>query len=217
MGADRDPFDLGRLQLFEESKHHWEFCRTFWMALREKFNAFSVGAAKEVTLQTPCPVAKKLEKASIAKWVTACFVLSFSSATYSAEQARMQAAQTAVNNMAEETLECAAYFDIVSLALMNSNGADIAQEYINARKLAVDRAESLNQGILNARYNALIEDMTRKIILANQAKRIDDHLSNIAIEDISVLRDQYAKLCKEVLSDPGARAKYWMEKVSPSP
>jgi len=119
--------------------------------------------------------------------------------------------------MAEETLECAAYFDIVSLALMNSNGADIAQQYINARKIAVDRAESLNEGILNARYNDLIQQMTRKIILANAAKRIDEHLSNLAIDDISILSDRYAKLCKEVLSDPGARAKFWMEQINPSP
>ena len=128
----------------------------------------------------------------------------------------MQAAQTAVNNMAEETLQCAGYFDIVSLALMNSNGRDLAQEYINARKLAVDRAESLSQGILDARYKALIQDMTTKIMMANAPRRIDEKLSNIAIEDISVLRDRYAKLCKEVLSDPGARAKYWMGQVGPS-
>jgi len=154
---------------------------------------------------------------SIAKWLTTCFVLTLSCAAHSADQDRMQAAQIAVNKMAEETLECAAYFDIVSLALINSKGGDIAQEYINARKLAVDRAESLSQGILISRYNALIHDMTREIILANTAKRIDEDLSNIAIEDISVLSDQYAKLCKEVLSDPGARAKYWMGRVSPSP
>jgi hypothetical protein len=150
------------------------------------------------------------------KWLTAYFVLIFSCAAYSAEQDRMQAAQIAVNNMAEETLQCAAYFDIVSLALINSSGGDIAQEYINARKLAVDRAESLSQGILNARYNALIQDMTHKIIVANIPKHIDESLSNVAIEDISVLSDRYAKLCKEVLSDPGARAKYWMGQVSPS-
>jgi hypothetical protein len=150
------------------------------------------------------------------KWPTAYFVLILSCAGQAAAQDRMQAAQTAVNNMAEETLQCAAYFDIVSLALINSKGGDLAQDYINARKLAVDRAESLSQGILNARYKSLIQDMTRKIMMANAPRRIDENLSNIAIEDISVLRDAYAKLCKEVLTDPGARAKYWMGQVSPS-
>ena len=132
-------------------------------------------------------------------------------------QERMQAAQAAVKKMAEETLECAAYFDIVSLALLNSNGADTAQGYIKARKFAVGRAESLSQGILQARYNDFIRDMTNRIIMANVPKRIDEKLSNVAIEDIAVLRDRYAKLCKEVMDHPGTRAKYWMERVGPSP
>ena len=138
-------------------------------------------------------------------------------AGFATAQDRMQAAQGAVKHMAEETLECAAYFDIVSLALLNSNAGDTAQEYIKARKLAVDRAESLSQGILNARYNGLIKDMTKRIVMANVTKQIDESLSNVAIEDISVLQDRYAKLCKEVLDEPGARAKYWMGRVGPSP
>ena len=59
--------------------------------------------------------------------------------------------------------------------------------------------------------------MTNKIIMTNVSKRIDKSLSNVAIEDIAVLRDLYAKACKEVLDEPGARAKYWMERVAPSP
>jgi hypothetical protein len=129
-------------------------------------------------------------------------------------QDRMQAANVAVKKMAEETLECAAYFDIVSLALLNSNAKDTAEKYVSARKLAVDRAESLSQGILNARYNDFIRQMTNSIVTANVSKRIDQNLSNVAIEDISILRDRYAKSCKEVLDDPGARAKYWMKPAS---
>lgn len=144
-------------------------------------------------------------------------VLIVSCASHATAQDLMEAAHVAVNNMAEETLECAAYFDIVSLALLNSDGDDIAQEYIKARKLAVGRAESLSQGILNARYNVLIQDMTNSIVMANVTKRIDESLSNLAIEDISILRDRYAKLCKEVLDHPGTRATYWMERVKPPP
>ena len=70
-----------------------------------------------------------------------CFMLISFCASYASAQDRMQAAQAAVKEMAEETLQCAAYFDIVSLALLNSNAGDTAQEYIKARKLAVDRAE----------------------------------------------------------------------------
>jgi hypothetical protein len=129
---------------------------------------------------------------------------------------RAQAAQLAVNNMAQETVECAAYFDIVSLALLHSNEGATAQEYLKARKLALDRAESLSEGIVAARYNITIRDMTNRIVITNITKRIDKSLSNVLITDISVLGDHYGKLCKEVLSEPGARAKYWMERVGPS-
>jgi hypothetical protein len=87
---------------------------------------------------------------------------------------------------------------------------------VRARKLAVDRANSLTQGIVNENYNLLIADMTKKLVLSNITKQIDKSLSNLSITDITVLGDQYAKLCKEVLNDPGARAKYWMERVGTS-
>ena len=150
------------------------------------------------------------------KWPAIYFVLILSYAGHATAEDRMQAAQIAVKNMAAETLECAAYFDIVSAALLNSNEGDTAQEYIKARKLAVERAESLSQGIVNAHYNVLVRDMTNRIIMANVPKRIDENLSNIVIENISVLRDRYAKLCKEILDEPGARAKFWMGEVGPS-
>jgi hypothetical protein len=138
-------------------------------------------------------------------------VLMVSCASHGAAQDRMQAAQAAVKSMAEETLECAVYFDIVSAALLNSNAGNTAQEYIKARKLAVGRAESLSEGIVNARYNALVRDMAKQVIIANAPRRVDEKLSDVSIEEITVLRDRYAKLCKKVLEDPGSRAKYWME------
>jgi hypothetical protein len=132
------------------------------------------------------------------------------------ELSRPEMAQAAVKKMAFETVECAAYFDIVSLALLHANESGTAQEYVRARKLAVDRANSLTQGIVNENYNLLIADMTKKIVLSNITKQVDKSLSNLSITDITVLGDQYAKLCKEVLNDPGARAKYWMERVGTS-
>ena len=154
---------------------------------------------------------------NLTKLRTLCFALTLFGASHAIAQDRMQAAHVAVKNMAEETVECAAYFDIVSLALLNSNAGDTAQEYIKARKLAVDRAESLSQGILSAHYNDLVREMAKRIVTANVTKRIDESLSNVAIDDIAVLRDSHAKLCKEVMDNPGERAKYWMGRVGPSP
>jgi len=153
------------------------------------------------------------------KWATLHLALGLilSCMGFAAAQDRARATQIAVNNMAKEMVECAAYFDIVSLAMLHSSQHDTAENYIKARKLAVGRANSLSPGVVNARYNMLIRDMTNRIIIANITKRIDESLSNVAITDISVLHDQYGKLCKEVLSSPGARAKYWMGQAgSPS-
>jgi hypothetical protein len=123
-------------------------------------------------------------------------------------------AQIAVIKMANEMIECAAYFDIVSLALLNSNAPDMAQKYIRSRKLAVGRANSLSPGVANARYNMFIRDMTNKIIISNITKSIDKDLSNVLITDISVLHNQYAKICKEVMDSPGERAKYWKKQTA---
>lgn len=131
-------------------------------------------------------------------------------------QYRAQAAQAAVNNMAQETVECAAYFHIVSIALLNSNGGDAAQQYSEASKKAIERADSLNPGIVGARYHITIVDMTNKIVIANINKRIDKNLSNVSILDLSILDADYGNLCKEVMSNPSARAQYWMEHIGPS-
>jgi hypothetical protein len=68
------------------------------------------------------------------------------------ELERAEIARAAVDNMAQETVECAAHFEIVSLALLHSNERDTAQEYLKVREKALERAESLSQGIVNARY-----------------------------------------------------------------
>jgi CHASE1-domain containing sensor protein len=74
-------------------------------------------------------------------------LLTMSCTANAAAQDRAQAAQNAVNNMARETVDCAAYFEIVSLALLHSNEGDTAQQYLVASKKALDRAESLSEGV----------------------------------------------------------------------
>src|SRR5262245_28276724 len=71
---------------------------------------------------------------------------------------RPEMAQLAVKQMAQETVECAAYFDIVSLALLHANENGTDQEYERARKMAVDRANSLSQGIVSHNYSIIIAD-----------------------------------------------------------
>ena len=60
--------------------------------------------------------------------------------------------------------------------------------------------------------------MTNKVATANIPRKIEKNLSNVSMLEISVLQSQYAKLCKEVLNEPGQRAKYWMQQAgTPSP
>jgi len=148
------------------------------------------------------------------KWATLNLAVGLLvSCTAALAQDRSEAAQIAVNNMAKEMVECAAYFDIVSLALLNSKEAETSEKYIRSRKLAVERANSLSPGIVNERYNILIKEMTKKIIFSNIPKNIAEDLSNVVIADISVLHNQYGKVCKQVMDSPGARADSWMQQA----
>jgi hypothetical protein len=131
--------------------------------------------------------------------------------------AQAEAAQAAVKNMAREILECAAYFDIVSLVLLDSNERATSNQYIEARKLAVARADSLSPGISNAQYNDIIKELTKKVAMANVPRAIDETLVHVSITDIAVLQNQYGRLCKEVLNSPGDRSKYWMDRAKSSP
>ena len=135
-----------------------------------------------------------------------------------AQEDRTEAAQAAVKDMARETTECAVYFDIVAAVLLGSNERATSQKYVEARKLAVARADSLSPGVVKAQYDTMVKEMTNKVAMANIPKKIDQDLSNVSIQEITVLQNQYSKLCKMVLNDPGERAKYWMQQAgSPSP
>ena len=135
-----------------------------------------------------------------------------------AQENRTEAAEAAVKDMARETLECAVYFDIVATVLLGSNERATSQKYVDAHKLAIARADSLSPGVVKTNYDAMVKEMTNKVAMANLPKWVNQDLSNVSMLEISVLQNQYGKLCKEVVNDPGERAKYWMKQVgSPTP
>ena len=135
-----------------------------------------------------------------------------------AQEDRSEAAQAAVKDMARETTECAVYFDILATVLLRSNERATSQKYVEAHKLAVARADSLSPGVVKAQYDAMAKEMTNKVAMANIPKKIEQDLSNVSMLEISVLQNQYGRLCKEVVNDPGERAKYWMKQAgTPSP
>jgi hypothetical protein len=130
-----------------------------------------------------------------------------------AQEDRTEAVQAAVKDMARETVECAVYFDIVAAVLLSSKERATSQKYVDAYKLAVARADSLSPGMVKAQYDTMIKEMTNKVVAANIPKKIEKNLSNVSMLEISVLQNQYGKLCKEVLNEPGQRAKYWMQQA----
>ena len=135
-----------------------------------------------------------------------------------AQEDRTEAAQAAVKDMARETVECAVYFDIVAAVLLSSKERATSQKYVDAHKLAIARADSLSPGVVKAQYDTMVKEMTNRVARANIPKKIEENLSNVSMLEISMLQNQYGKLCKEVLNDPGQRAKYWMQQAgSPSP
>ncbi len=109
------------------------------------------------------------------------------------------------NNMAQETVECAAYFGAVSIGLENSNKPDAAKKYEAFRDSALERAtiltaNGLKAETVGARFNMAVEEMS---------KRIDMNTSNI-----SVLMNDYRDLCHEVMTDPEKRGRYWTERAA---
>lgn len=135
-----------------------------------------------------------------------------------AQEDRDAAVQAAVKDMAKEMVECAVYFDVVAAVLRSSDERATSLKYVDAYKLAVARADSLSPGVVKAQYAIMAKEMTHKVAMANIPKKIDENLSNVSMLEISVLQDQYGKLCKEVLNEPGQRAKHWMQQAgTPAP
>jgi hypothetical protein len=154
--------------------------------------------------------------ATLVKVCAAVLLMGGGSVGALAQDDRTEAVQAAVKDMARETVQCAVYFDIVAAVLLGSGERDTSQKYVEAYKLAVARADSLEAGIVKARYDILLKEMTHKVVMANIPKRIETNLSNVSMLEISVLQNEYGKLCKQVLNDPGERAKHWMQQPGAS-
>jgi len=110
------------------------------------------------------------------------------------------------NNMAQETVECAAYYGVTSVGLENSNKPDTAKKYEELRDKALERAAIITEeaGLkletLSARFDIAVKEMI---------ERIDKNTSNL-----SILMADYHDLCTEVMTDAEKRAQYWMERAA---
>jgi hypothetical protein len=123
-----------------------------------------------------------------------------------ASDAASQDAQEVFNNMAAETIQCAAYYTITSVALEASDKHDLAQQYekVSAQALGhagiVTKEAGLKEETVGARYKIAVDEMM---------SRIGQDTSNI-----SILMADYDKLCIEVMNDPEKRGRYWSDKLA---
>ena len=110
------------------------------------------------------------------------------------------------NNMAQETVECAAYFGIASIGLENSNKPDAAKKYEEFRDTELERAAiltakaGLKPETVGARFDIAVVDMV---------KRIGGDTSNN-----SILMADYNDLCIEVMTNVEKRGQYWTERAA---
>lgn len=108
----------------------------------------------------------------------------------------------AMNNLAHEFAECAAYFGVVSIAIENSNDPETAAEYKLLMEHALVYAGTTGEGIgllpetTGARFETAIEQMQ---------EQIGGNTSNISI----LFRD-YMEPCTAAMEDPEARIAHWM-------
>lgn len=111
-----------------------------------------------------------------------------------------------INNASHELVQCSAYFLIVSVALDNSKKNDLAQNYkeISERAFALAskaaEAAGLMKEVTPSRFEMEFVEMT---------KRINSNTSNI-----SILSNQYASLCQDVMEHTDDRLRFWVEKAT---
>jgi hypothetical protein len=110
--------------------------------------------------------------------------------------------QLAMNNLSHEYSTCAAYFQIVGVAMENSARADLAASYYNISEVAIGFAASSAEtaGLLSETVTSRVE-----IAIRDMSERIDGNTSNI-----SVLWTDYADLCEAAMERPAERIEYWL-------
>ena len=122
----------------------------------------------------------------------ACIVLvSFAQSAFAYDRAR------AADNLAHEAAECGAYFLIAS---------------------AAPRLDANLVNYLRAKYDGLL-DLSVKMTEANLTKARFELATKSMLRDLngnwsnfSILNNKYGYPCADIVKDPEARVKYWLEK-----
>ncbi len=105
--------------------------------------------------------------------------------------------ERAANNLAHELADCGAYFSLVAEApgLDPNTQKALAEQGVLAMRSS---AELTNQKLALARFDLALQGMKRDM---------ESNWSNL-----SVVNAKYGYQCQDLLKDPQARMKYWLEK-----
>lgn len=104
----------------------------------------------------------------------------------------------AVNNLAHEYAECAAFYT-VSSKLFESQDPKLAEQMNQAAIRAIEYSQILTGEKLT---DARIEMAAKSII-----KDLDNDIANV-----SIILNKYSDRCVEAMTDPKARMDYWLMK-----
>lgn len=117
---------------------------------------------------------------------------------------QLAAITKAGNNIAHEYTQCAAYFLVVSVAMENSDKADLAAKYESVGRTALEYAAGFAEiaGLLPETTQARYE-----MEFLAMADRIEGNTSNI-----SILGRDYADTCLVAMEDMDSRVDFWMNK-----
>ena len=113
------------------------------------------------------------------------------------------------NNVCEEYTTCAAYFSIVSEGLRRSDALEVAKQYDEYRDLATQFA-------LIAAKEDRTQEMAEKVTMTRIGLAVQSMMSEIdgdIISNISVLMNEYAEHCREIMEDPEKPVKEWTSKI----
>ncbi len=117
-------------------------------------------------------------------------------------------ASQALNNLSSGFVECAAYFEIVSIAAERSNDRNTAVGYSRLGDTALRRA------VMTARMSRTVT-LPMKVTLARYEMALKDMLSEIDhnVSNISILINDYSTQCEHLMEHPERVMKDWVIKL----
>jgi len=112
------------------------------------------------------------------------------------------------NNISEEYVTCGAYFGIAAGAVRRSGDDE------TAKKMEEARDSALQYALLSAKEGRT-QELAEKVTLSRLDLNMKSMTKEIAndIGNISILINQYADRCKEIMEDPDKMMSEWSDKI----